>query len=68
MATSVNGLLSAEEAAAELGISAQMVRKYAREGRIASEVVGVRTYVFARKAINDFKKVPRKVGNPAFQK
>lgn len=68
MSTTIRGMLSADEAAEILGITPQLVCKYAREGRIPFKTVGKRNRVFERDDIKAFKKTPRKRGNPNFQK
>lgn len=62
VATSIKNFLTTPEAAKELGITKSLVRRYIREGRLRAEVAGERTYLIPRKAVEDFKRIPRRPG------
>lgn len=55
-------LLSVKQAAEELGLSENRVREFCQEGRFG-EKVG-HQWIITRAELEDFKKIPRKRGNP----
>ena len=62
MATTIEKSFSTVEAARALGITESLVRRYIREKRIEAEVLGERTYLISQKALEAFKRIPRKPG------
>lgn len=58
-------LLSAEQAAGILGISARLVRRYCAEGRLGTRVGN--SYVITEAEARAFARRARPVGNPNFQ-
>ena len=66
VATSIPNMFNSTEAAAYLGLTDSMVRKYCREGEIHADRVG-RNWVITKKELDRFKKIPRPVGNPNFR-
>ena len=67
MATTIRGIFTAEQAGEYLDLGADVVRLYCREGRINAEKVG-RDWIIRRKALDEFRRKPRLVGNPNFFK
>jgi len=60
-------LYTAEQAARILKISARRVRKLCSEGRLGRRFGG-RAYMITAEELEEFKKIPREVGNPMFKK
>lgn len=54
-------LITAQQAAAMLGIDETLVRRYCRVGRIKADKFG-RAWMIAREDVEEFAQVPRKVG------
>lgn len=67
MATSIANMFSCTEAAAFLGLSPSVVRKYCDEGRLKADRVG-RNWIISRKSLEHFRDKPRPVGNPNFRR
>lgn len=58
-------MLSVNQAAQQLGITPQLVRRYCERGRIKAEKVG-RDWVITQAALNSFARKPRKMGRPKY--
>lgn len=56
-------MLSTKQAASQLGITQQLVRRYCEQGRIKAEKVG-RDWVMTQAALDSFSRKPRKTGRP----
>lgn len=55
---------TADEAAIMLGISAALVRRYCRQGRLGKRIGN--QWLITDEEIKEFEAKPRKVGNPEF--
>lgn len=62
MPTNLTDLLTPAAAAAELGITPRLMRRYCEQGRLGQKIGG--RYLISREDLDEFKQVPRKVGNP----
>lgn len=67
MASTLEGIFTAEDAAQVLGLDGSVVRKYCREGKIAAKRLGP-SWAITQKELDRFRKTPRRVGNPNFRK
>ena len=67
MASALKDVFTAEKAAMVLGITKELVSRYCRDGRLPAEKFGV-GWAIRRIDLYKFKKQPRNVGNPNFQK
>ena len=59
-------LLTSQDAADLLGIDRSLICRYCREGRLAAKKVG-RDWIMGQRAITEFSRRPRPVGNPSFR-
>ena len=58
-------MLTADEAAEKLNITAGLIRRYCRDGRLVSQLEG-KVWLISPGELERFKAKPRKRGNPNF--
>jgi excisionase family DNA binding protein len=62
MSTNIAGFVSVPEAAAIIGVTDSLVRRWVRNGTLPSRIVGGRFRVLPRRAVERFSKIERKPG------
>lgn len=66
VATEIPGLMNATEAAAYLGLSESLVRRYCRQKKLRARRFGM-NWAIKKTDADHFKSQPRPVGNPQFR-
>lgn len=56
-------LISATQAAQELGVTTRWIQRLCKDGRLGQKVG--KQYIITRQDLDKFKSIPRKVGKPA---